>query len=139
MFRASLCVFCSNFLLFDFMCMRLPFMPWSIAGVPSSQALPGFPSTAPPSVLVPAVPGALVVWIRNQNKTVTGGFQRPWDHSIREILPSLRTCTNLMRPNELWTCPDDGAIRSQAPGCQRSSCGSVRRGRGEDRCCQQRS
>ena len=23
-----------------------------------------------------------------------GGFQRPWDHSIQEILPSLRTCTN---------------------------------------------
>ena len=43
MFRASLCVLCSNFLLFDFMCMRLPFMPWSIAGVPSSQTLPGSP------------------------------------------------------------------------------------------------
>jgi len=26
-----------------------------------------------------------------------------------------------MRPNELWTCPDDGAARAQAPGCQRSS------------------
>ena len=33
-----------------------------------------------------------------------------------------------MRPNELWTCRDDGAARAQAPGCQRSSCGSVRRG-----------
>jgi len=29
-----------------------------------------------------------------------------------------------MRPNELWTCPDDGAARAQAPGCQRSSCRS---------------
>jgi len=29
-----------------------------------------------------------------------------------------------MRPNELWTCPDVGAVRAQAPGCQRSSCGS---------------
>jgi len=28
---------------------------------------------------------------------------------------------------------DDGAARAQAPGCQRSSCGSVRRGRGGDR------
>jgi len=24
-----------------------------------------------------------------------------------------------MRPNELRTCPDDGAARAQAPGCQR--------------------
>ena len=41
-----------------------------------------------------------------------------------------------MRPNELWTCPRDGAARAQAPGCQSSSCGSVRRGRGGDRCSQ---
>ena len=39
--------------------MRLPFIPWSIAGVPSSQALPGFLITAPPSVCVPDVIGAL--------------------------------------------------------------------------------
>ena len=37
--------------------------------------------------------------------------------------------TSLMSPNEPWTCPHDGAARAQAPGCQRSSCGSVRRGR----------
>jgi len=48
-----------------FMCPR------SIAGVPSSQALPGFLITAPPSVLVPAVLGALAVWIQNQ-KTKKG-------------------------------------------------------------------
>jgi len=41
-------VFCSMSLLFDYMCMRLPFLPWSIAGVPSSKALPGFLITAPP-------------------------------------------------------------------------------------------
>ena len=35
-----------------------------------------------------------------------------------------------MRLNELWTYSDDGAARAQAPGCQRSSCGSVWRGRG---------
>jgi len=34
-----------------------------------------------------------------------------------------------MRPNELWTCPHDGAARVKAW----SSCGSVRRGRGGDR------
>jgi len=39
-----------------------------IAGVPSSQALPGFLITAPPSVCVSAVLGALAVWYQ------TGGF-----------------------------------------------------------------
>ena len=39
-----------------------------------------------------------------------------------------------MRPNEIWTCPDEGTARAQAPGCQRSSCGSVRRGKGENQC-----
>jgi len=54
--------------------MRLPFTPWSTAGVPSSQALPGFLITAPPSVLVPAVLGALAVWILNQKQTSVAGF-----------------------------------------------------------------
>jgi len=35
-----------------------------IAGVPSSQALPGFLITAPPSVCVPDVIGVLAVWIQ---------------------------------------------------------------------------
>jgi len=39
-----------------------------IAGVPSRQALPGFLITAPSSVCVPEVIGALAVWIRNQKK-----------------------------------------------------------------------
>ena len=38
------------------------------AGVPSSQALPGFLITAPPSVCVSAVLGALAVWIQTQKK-----------------------------------------------------------------------
>ena len=38
-----------------------------IAGVPSSQALPGFLITAPPSVCVPEVIGVLAVWISNPN------------------------------------------------------------------------
>ena len=38
-----------------------------IAGVPSSQALPGFLITAPPSVCVSAVLGALAVWIQNSS------------------------------------------------------------------------
>jgi len=44
-----------------------------------------------------------------------------------------------MRPNELWTCPHDGAARVQAPGCQHSICRSVRRGRGGGRYSQWRS
>jgi len=39
-----------------------------IAGVPSSQALPGFLITAPPSVCVPAVVGVLAVWIQQQKQ-----------------------------------------------------------------------
>jgi hypothetical protein len=44
--------------------------PRSIAGVPSSQALPGYLITEPPSVCVPDVIGALAVWIQKtkQNK-----------------------------------------------------------------------
>ena len=37
-----------------------------LAGVPSSQALPGFLITAPPSVCVLAVLVSLAVWIQNQ-------------------------------------------------------------------------
>ena len=44
--------------------MCLSFIPWSIAGVPSSQALPIFLITAPPPVLVPSVLGALAAWIQ---------------------------------------------------------------------------
>ena len=44
-----------------------------------------------------------------------------------------------MWPYDLWTCPDHRAARAQTPGCQRSSYGSVRRGRGEGWCSQQRS
>jgi len=58
-------------LLSDYMCMQLPFIPWSIAGVPSSQALAGFLIFSPPSVCVPAVIGTLAVWIQNQKKNDT--------------------------------------------------------------------
>jgi len=42
-----------------------------IAGVPSSQALPGFPITAPPSVCVPDVIGALVCGFQTKKKMGT--------------------------------------------------------------------
>jgi len=44
-----------------------------IAGVPSSQALPGFLITAPPSVCVPDVIGVLAVWIQKK-KAYSGSF-----------------------------------------------------------------
>jgi len=43
-----------------------------IAGVPSSQALPDFLITAPPSVCVPDVISVLAVCISNQNKKMIG-------------------------------------------------------------------
>jgi len=64
-------------LVFEYMCMRLPFIPWFIAGVPSSQALPGFLIPAPPSVCVPAVIGALAVWIQKKKKRAKM-FQDEW-------------------------------------------------------------
>jgi len=48
--------------------MRLSFIPWSIAGVPSSQALPGYLITAPPFVCVPDVIGALACGFQTQKK-----------------------------------------------------------------------
>jgi len=44
------------------------FISWSIAGAPSSQALPGFLITAPPSVCVPDVIGALGCGFQNKNQ-----------------------------------------------------------------------
>jgi len=57
------------------------------AGVPSSQALPGFLITATPSVCVPHVLGVLVVWIQNQKKQ-----RESWNHhmAIDEDVEALR-------------------------------------------------
>jgi len=40
------CVFCCISLFCVYMCVRMPSSPMSIAGVPSGQALLGFPITA---------------------------------------------------------------------------------------------
>ena len=64
------------------MCTRLPFISWSIVGVPSSQALPGYRITAPPSVCVPDVIGTLVVWIHKKKK-VTHQQGRPQNCYLR--------------------------------------------------------
>jgi len=44
--RVDGCVFCSISLSSVYMCVRMPSSPGSIAGVPSSRALPGYPITA---------------------------------------------------------------------------------------------
>jgi len=44
-----------------------------------------------------------------------------------------------MRPNKLWTRPDNGATTAKAPDRHRGRCGSVRRGRGGERYCQRGS
>jgi len=58
----------SSLLKKDYMCMHLPLIPWSIAGVPSSRALPGYPNTALAPECIPVVIGALPVWIQTQQK-----------------------------------------------------------------------
>jgi len=45
MFRVYGCVFCSISLVSVYMCVRMPLSWRSIAGVPSSRALPGYPIT----------------------------------------------------------------------------------------------
>jgi len=56
-----------------------PMVPGPFAGVPSSQALQGFLITTPPPVFVPAVLGALAVWIPYPKKNCLYFVQTPWD------------------------------------------------------------
>ena len=66
------CVSCSISILYLYMYVRMPSSPGSIAGVPSSQALPSYLTTAPQSVCVPAIFGALTVWIQKTKKKELG-------------------------------------------------------------------
>ena len=59
-----MCV-CSISLLLDYMYMRVPSSPRSMAGVPSSQALPYY---CTPPVTAPAVIGVRTVWRRKKPK-----------------------------------------------------------------------
>jgi len=68
-------------LLSEYMFMRLTFIPWSIAEVPSRQALPGYLITVPPSVCVPDAIGALAVWIQKQNKKTERTSRENWRFS----------------------------------------------------------
>ena len=71
-------VFSSVFLLSVYLCVRMPSSPSSIAGVPSSRALSGFPIIAPPPVCVPAVIGALAAWWYNNKKKIKCQPQHYW-------------------------------------------------------------
>jgi len=73
------CVFLDVYYVLQLFCLSTSICvcnSFSIAGVPLSQALPGFLITAPPSVCVPAVLGALAVWIQNQ-KNINTSKQHP--------------------------------------------------------------
>jgi len=54
----------------------------SIMGVPSSQALPGFIITTPPSVCVPDVIGVQAVWIQTPKKKPTRVEERASEHLL---------------------------------------------------------
>jgi len=56
-----------------------------IVGMSSSQALPGFLITAPPSVCVSAVLGALAVWIQNQKKKKSEVLKKCTDLDLSEL------------------------------------------------------
>ena len=64
-------------------------IPWSIAGVPSSQALPGFHIAAPPFVLVHALLGALAVWIEKKKITLHGDLFYPLDRRSAWVFHTL--------------------------------------------------
>jgi hypothetical protein len=66
--KKDLRVSCSISILFVYMYVHMPSSLRSVAGVPSSRALPGYPITAPPPVSVPDVISALAVWRQNKTK-----------------------------------------------------------------------
>ena len=71
---------------------------------------------------------------------VPGAWQSPYccePLQFQKIVPSLRTLT--YEAERTLDSPAQRAARAQAPGCQSSSCRSVRRGRGRDQYSQQRS
>jgi hypothetical protein len=67
-YSSFVCIYAYTNVYFKTKIMKQNFKIILIAGVPSSQALPGYLITVPPSVCVPAVIGVLVVWIQNQRK-----------------------------------------------------------------------
>ena len=75
------------------------------AGVPSSQALPGFLITAPPSVCVPDVIGALTVRIQNQERKEKKGGS-VWSPGQPAVVPGC---------GEFWHCWRRDCLVGDAP------------------------
>jgi len=69
--------------------------PRSMAGVPSSQALPGILITAPPCVLVPPVLGTLAVWMQTPKKREVKGGRGCERRTIVEGEMKESTCDSL--------------------------------------------
>jgi len=85
---------------FDYMCMRLPFILWSIAGVPSIQALTSFFITVSPSVCVSDVIGALVCGFQTKkNKLGMSTAIRSFQAQIGEYLEPRTLDPGLLKPN----------------------------------------
>jgi len=81
-----------------------------IAGVPSSQALPGFLITAPPCVWVSAVLGVLAVWIQKKRGSFFEFLAPPKEQLFWRQADS-RTFARVFSP---WfrRCPDPFYIRA---------------------------
>ena len=79
--------------------------PRSIAGVPSSQALPGCLITAPPSVYIPDVIGVLPVWIQKQNKYKTNDRRKHlWAGGYITMMISFNITQRCGSPTHLLPC-----------------------------------
>jgi len=84
-------------------CMRLPFIRCSIAGVPSSQALPGYLITAPPSVCVPDEIGALPCGFQTPKKKIpsTSNVRYTMCDTLCDTV--YRMCDTHKKENNLFT------------------------------------
>ena len=96
LFRVSWYVLCSMSWLSEYICTRLPFIAWSIAGVPSSQALLGYLITAPPSVCVPAVLGMLACGFNKKKTKKTNNDWALIAHFARAMPALASSCTFLL-------------------------------------------
>ena len=102
------------FSLFEYLCMRLPFIPWSIVGVPSSQALLGFLITEIGSVrlLAPqheATGGRVRIGLCPAEHTV-------WFH-VRASCASVMVTALTIGLREGWVERTRSRISGPAPGC----------------------
>jgi len=84
------------------------------AGVPSSQALPGFLITAPPSVCVSAVLGTLAVWIQKKKNVPLGAGPKVRKSASIASLPWIRKA---FEPTRLCYLVDVSRFNSDFGNC----------------------